>query len=94
MIYKGVQIECGYRLDYVIEDSVLLEIKSVDRLLPLHNAQVITYLKLTGYTRGLLINFNVKWLMDGVKSVLLDNSGPRMEHASASEEPNVSGDGL
>lgn len=65
VIYKGVNLDCGYRLDLIVEDSVILELKCVDRLLPIHDAQLITYLKLTGKTVGLLINFYVDVLTRG-----------------------------
>ena len=90
IMYREVRIDCGYRLDFLIEDTVLLEIKSVERLLPLHSAQLIAYLKLSGFSRGLLINFNVTRLMDGVKSFLLDHNAPRVESEaeSATGQPN------
>ena len=65
--YKGVQLDAGYRLDVVVEQQIVLELKSVEQLLPIHDAQVITYLKLTGLPLGLLINFNVAALARGVK---------------------------
>lgn len=68
--YRGVRIDRGFRLDFVIDDRLVIEIKSVENLLPVHSAQVITYLKLSGLHQGLLINFNVTRLMDGVKSFL------------------------
>jgi GxxExxY protein len=71
VLYKGVPIECGYRLDFVVEGSLVLEIKAVDGLMPIHKAQLLTYLKLLPASRGLLINFNVPRLMDGVRSLLL-----------------------
>jgi GxxExxY protein len=64
--YKGILIECGYRLDIVIAGKVLVELKAVDKILPVHEAQLITYLKLSGYRIGLLVNFNVKRLVDGI----------------------------
>jgi GxxExxY protein len=66
VIYKGVLLDCGYRLDMVIEDQVIIEIKSVKELAPIHEAQLLSYLKLLGGGVGLLINFNVKTLKDGV----------------------------
>jgi GxxExxY protein len=71
VLYKGVSIDCGYRLDFVVERSLVLEIKAVDVLLPIHQAQLLTYLKLLPASRGLLINFNAPRLMDGVRSLLL-----------------------
>jgi GxxExxY protein len=65
--YKGVQIDAGYRLDLVVEGLVVVEIKAVEALLPVHDAQLITYLKLTGKPLGLLINFNVPTLVQGIR---------------------------
>jgi GxxExxY protein len=70
--YKGIHIDCGYRIDMVIQDELLLELKSVEHLLPIHEAQILTYLKLAGLRHGLLINFNVRLLCDGIRSFLLD----------------------
>jgi len=65
--YRGVQIDCGYRLDLLVEDQVVVELKSVDRLESIHEAQVLSYLKLSGYQIGLLLNFNVRFLKDGIR---------------------------
>lgn len=65
--YKGVRLECGYRLDFLINNLVVLEVKSVDSLAPIHEAQLITYLSLGGWQVGLLINFNVLLLRDGIR---------------------------
>lgn len=70
LIYKTVRLESTYRIDLIVEDLVVVEIKSIDALLPVHHAQVVTYLRLTGCPAGLLINFNVPRLMDGVKRLL------------------------
>jgi len=67
--YKGVKLDCGYRLDIVVADKLILEIKACDALLPIHEAQLLTYLKLTGIKIGLLINFNVPVLKDGIKRI-------------------------
>ncbi len=67
MIYKGIKLECGYRIDVLVEEAVVLEIKSVKALEPIHEAQLITYLKLGDWRVGLLVNFNVKVLKDGLK---------------------------
>ena len=69
VVYKRVHLDCGYRLDLVIEDQVILELKTVERLMPIHDAQLLTYLKLTGVKVGLLINFNVSVLKNGIKRV-------------------------
>ncbi len=66
LIYEQVKLDCGYRIDLLVEGSVVVEIKSVDALAPIHEAQVITYLKLSGSKLGLLINFNVAVLKDGI----------------------------
>ena len=65
--YKSISLDCGYRLDLVVEDKVILELKIVEHLLPIHEAQLLTYLKLSGLTLGLLINFNVPLLKNGIK---------------------------
>lgn len=70
--YKGSQIDCSYRLDLVVADEVLVELKSVEHLAPIHEAQVLTYLKLSGLRRALLLNFNVRLLKNGIRSFLLD----------------------
>jgi GxxExxY protein len=69
--YRGVRLECGYRLDLVVEDRLLVETKSVERVVPVHRAQVLTYMKLAGPKQGLLLNFNVYRLKDGIQSFLL-----------------------
>jgi GxxExxY protein len=69
--YKGIALDCGYRLDFLVEKKVIVELKAVDRLLPVHEAQLLTYLKLTKCKVGLLINFNVPVLMKGIKRMIL-----------------------
>ncbi|HUT48463.1 MAG TPA: GxxExxY protein [Alphaproteobacteria bacterium] len=69
--YKSVNLDCGYRLDVVVDDQLVLELKTVDRLLPIHEAQLLTYLKLGGYVTGLLLNFNAPALKDGLKRMVL-----------------------
>ena len=64
--YKGVRLDCGYRIDIVVEEAVVVELKSVETILPIHEAQLLTYMRLGAYTVGLLINFNVPTLKDGV----------------------------
>lgn len=66
VVYRDVHLDCGYRLDLLVEDSVIVEIKSVDAILPVHKAQLLSYLKLSGTKIGLLINFNVPLLKDGI----------------------------
>jgi GxxExxY protein len=67
VVYDGVQIDVGYRIDLLVEDRVIVELKAVEALAPIHEAQLITYLKLSGQKVGLLINFNVLHLKDGIK---------------------------
>jgi GxxExxY protein len=69
--YKGIVLECGYRIDILVENSLIVELKSVDKILPIHEAQLLTYMKLTNIKTGLLINFNVKQLKDGIKRFVL-----------------------
>jgi GxxExxY protein len=71
ILYEGVQLDCGYRLDVVVVDDLVLELKACETLEPIHHAQVLTYLKLTGIKVGLLINFNVPLLKNGIKRVVL-----------------------
>ena len=66
LLYKGLKLDCGYKIDLIVQDEVLLELKAVERLLPIHEAQLLTYLKLTGKRVGLLINFNVPLLTQGI----------------------------
>ena len=68
--YKGQKVECEYRLDIVVEDKVIVEIKSINSLLPIHEAQLMTYLTLSDLWLGLLINFNVVTLKNGIKRVV------------------------
>jgi GxxExxY protein len=68
--YKSVKLDCGYRLDVVLEGSLIVELKTVDQLLPIHEAQLLTYLKLSGISLGLLINFNVPTLKQGLKRIV------------------------
>jgi GxxExxY protein len=65
--YRGVQIEAGYRIDLLVDDVVLVELKAVTKLLPVHEAQLLSYLKLSGRKVGLLLNFHVPHLKDGIK---------------------------
>ena len=69
--YKGVKLDCGYRIDLLVESLVILELKSVDSLQPIHEAQLLTYLKLTSFKVGLLINFNVPVLKQGIKRLMM-----------------------
>ena len=70
VLYDGVEIEVGYRIDLFVEDLVIVELKAVEKLLAIHEAQVLTYLKLSGKRVGLLMNFNVRFLKDGLKRLI------------------------
>ena len=70
--YRGHLVEAGYRIDLFVEGLVIVELKAVDKLHPIHEAQVISYLKLSGCNLGLLINFNVRVLKDGLKRLVRD----------------------
>jgi len=69
--YKGTRVDCGYRLDFIVAGRVVVELKAVDAVQKVHEAQLLTYLKLTGCRVGLLINFNVPVLKDGIKRMVL-----------------------
>ncbi len=69
--YQGVDLDCGYRIDLLVEERVIVELKAVERLEPIHNAQLLSYLKLSGLRLGLLINFNVLVLKNGIKRIAL-----------------------
>ncbi len=71
VVYKGVEIECGYRLDLLVADTVVVELKAVEQLLPVHQAQVLSYLRLGGWGVGLLINFHVPVLRQGIRRIVL-----------------------
>jgi GxxExxY protein len=66
IVYRGVQLDCGYRIDLIVENQVIVELKAVERLEPIHEAQMLSYLKLSGCKVGLLINFNVKVIKQGI----------------------------
>ena len=71
IFYKGIRLDAGYRLDLVVENQVIVEIKAVSDLLPIHEAQLLSYLKQVGGGRGLLINFNVKLLKHGIRRLVI-----------------------
>lgn len=71
IFYKGIKLDAGYRLDLVVENKVIIEIKSISELLPIHEAQLLSYLKQMGGGRGLLINFNVKLLKHGLRRLIV-----------------------
>jgi GxxExxY protein len=70
VVYKDVKLDCGYRLDLVVEDAVIVEIKAVDHLSPIHDAQLLSYLRLSHKRVGLLLNFHVRVLKDGLKRIV------------------------
>jgi GxxExxY protein len=69
--YKGLHLDCGYRIDILVENQVILELKSVEQIKGIHQAQLLTYMKLAGIKQGFLMNFNVERLVDGLKSLVL-----------------------
>lgn len=71
VVYDSIEVDAGYRLDLVVDESVIIELKSVDAFQNIHLAQVLTYLKLGGYKLGFLINFNVAWIKDGIRRIVL-----------------------
>ncbi len=70
IVYDGVKFDCGYRLDLLVDEKVIIEAKSVDILTDIHFAQILTYLKLSGFKLGFLMNFNVKLIKNGIKRVV------------------------
>ncbi len=71
IVYKGLLVDCGYRIDVLVQGRLVVELKAVDRLLPVHAAQVLTYMKLVGASVGLLVNFNVTSLRQGLRRLSL-----------------------
>ena len=69
--YKGTKLDCGYRVDLLVDGTLIVELKAVDKLLPIHEAQILTYMKLADVRTGLLMNFNVTRLKDGIKRFVL-----------------------
>ena len=70
VVYKGNKLDCGYRLDVVVENAIVLELKSCEKIEPIYEAQILTYLKLSGLHLGLILNFNVSMMRDGIKRVV------------------------
>jgi GxxExxY protein len=85
--YKGLHLDCAYRMDLLVEDQVIVEIKAVEEMLPIHQAQMLTYLKASGKRVGLLINFNVRVLKNGIKRMLNEYVGPDLP--SPRKSPNL-----
>jgi GxxExxY protein len=71
VVYKSIRLDCGYRIDLMVEGVLVVELKTVDAILPVHRAQLLTYLKLTGFHTGLLLNFHVAVLRDGIRRMVL-----------------------
>ena len=71
IVYKTVRLDCGYRMDIVVQDQVIVELKTVERLLPIHEAQMLTYLRLSGCRIGFLMNFNVPMFKQGLRRFIL-----------------------
>jgi GxxExxY protein len=71
VVYKSVRLDCGYRIDLVVENAVIIELKTAERILPVHEAQLLTYLKLSGLRVGLLLNFHSALLKDGIRRMVL-----------------------
>jgi len=86
--YQDTRVDCGYRVDFLIGDSLLVEVKSVDALSGIHQAQVLTYLKLSGIQHGLLINFNARLVRDGIKSFLLRRAVNQPTWLQPGQEPS------
>lgn len=72
VVYKNIRLDCGYRIDLVVEDKVVVEIKAIDNLQAIHDAQLLTYLKLGNWKVGLLINFNIPFLKQGIRRRVLE----------------------
>ena len=87
--YKGVALDCGYRLDLIVEETVILELKSTARIIPVHEAQLLTYLKLLNKPVGLIINFNVPILRaGGIVRKVFDSASPRLRGEKPGELPS------
>ncbi|MBW8016413.1 MAG: GxxExxY protein [Planctomycetes bacterium] len=71
VVYKGIKLDCGYRIDLLIENELVVELKSVEFVKPVHESQILSYMKLAEIKHGLLINFNVKYLKEGLKSFIM-----------------------
>ena len=71
IVYKDIRLDCGYRIDVVVADELIIEVKSIERLMPIHDAQILTYLRLIGLRVGLLMNFNSFALKDGLRRFVL-----------------------
>jgi GxxExxY protein len=83
VVYKNVKLDCGYRLDLVVEGCVILEIKAVEQLAPIHDAQLLSYLRLSGKKVGLILNFHERILKDGLKRIVNEFPDSALSAASA-----------
>jgi GxxExxY protein len=83
VVYKGIKLDCGFKMDLLVEDTVVLELKTVEHLLPVHSAQLLTYLKLSGKQLGLLLNFNEPVLRRGLKRLVNNFIEPQRLSVSA-----------
>jgi GxxExxY protein len=81
--YKGVEIDCGYRIDLLVEEIIIVELKSVEKVLPVHKSQLLSYLRLSNLNLGLLINFNVSILKDGISRIANNLSSSAISASSA-----------
>ena len=79
VVYQGIHLDAGYRIDFLVENWVIVELKAVEKLLPLHTAQLLSYLKLSGRKVGLLINFNVPHLRQGIRRVVNGYAEPEIQ---------------
>lgn len=77
LLFKGKRMDAGFRMDLLVAGQIIVEVKAVERFEPIHTAQLLTYLKLTGFNLGLLINFNVLVLRDGIRRIVLDFPEPQ-----------------
>ena len=90
VVYRGARLDCGYRLDLVIENQVIVEVKAVEQVVPIHEAQLISYLRLTGCKVGLLVNFNVLRLKDGIRRLVNDFPDPQRASATSAVDTESS----
>jgi GxxExxY protein len=70
VVYKNTRLDCGYRLDIVVEKAIILELKAIEAIAPIHEAQILTYLKLSGIKLGMLLNFNVPYMKNGIRRIV------------------------
>jgi GxxExxY protein len=90
VVYKDVVIDCGYRLDLLVDRQIVVELKAIDRIAPIHEAQLLSYLKLSGCQIGLLINFNVRLLKEGIRRRVLGRQEESISALSAASAVNLS----